>query len=89
MLYSPPSTRPFQALRKIAQTSTQITISWLASIGRKRAQREALRSLLRFNTALLDDIGIDRLDIVEALDAPDWAGYAFDLVRGRKERARR
>ena len=50
-------------------------LAWLAAARAKRAQRVALSDLLEFDAALLDDLGIDRQDVVDALRrGPEDAG---------------
>ena len=53
------STNPLSAL-----------VNWFAKGRVRRAQRVALESLLDFDTARLDDLGINRQDLFEALDSP-------------------
>lgn len=43
---------------------------WLAKARAERAQRVALANLLEFDAALLDDLGINRHDVVEAMQNP-------------------
>jgi uncharacterized protein YjiS (DUF1127 family) len=42
-------------------------LAWLAAARAKRAQRVALSDLLEFDPALLNDLGIDRQDVLDAL----------------------
>lgn len=50
---------PFRALAR-----------WVAGARTRRAQRLALSSLLDFDDALLEDLGISRQDVIEALQHP-------------------
>lgn len=43
---------------------------WLAKSRAERAQRVALAHLLEFDAALLNDLGINRQDVVEAMRNP-------------------
>lgn len=43
---------------------------WLAKGRAERAQRLALANLLEFDAALLDDLGINRHDVIEAMRNP-------------------
>ena len=40
---------------------------WIAKVRAARAQRRALQDLLEFDSALLDDIGINRQDLFDAM----------------------
>jgi uncharacterized protein YjiS (DUF1127 family) len=54
--------RPFHPLSAFA--------GWIAAARAKHAQRVALSNLLEFDAALLEDLGISRNDVVEALQHP-------------------
>jgi len=45
-------------------------VSWIAKVRVRRTQRLALESLLDYDTARLEDLGINRQDLFEALDSP-------------------
>jgi uncharacterized protein YjiS (DUF1127 family) len=60
--------------------------AWFGNLRAKHAQRVALSSLLDFDQALLDDLGIDRQDVVEALRHPH-ASAAKSLTDRRARRA--
>jgi len=45
-------------------------VNWFAKARAKRARRLALESLLDYDTARLDDLGISRHDLFEALNSP-------------------
>jgi uncharacterized protein YjiS (DUF1127 family) len=65
------SANPLQAIR-----------AWLAARRVKRAQRLALMHLLEFDAALLDDLGIDRQDVLCALrGSPESAGRVLSARR--------
>ena len=64
MAYSLSSERPTMAA---AQTPVTSFFGWLAKVRTARAQRRALENLLDFDSALLDDIGINRQDLFDAM----------------------
>ncbi len=43
---------------------------WLAKARAQRAQRIALENLLEFDAALLNDLGINRHDVIDAMRTP-------------------
>jgi uncharacterized protein YjiS (DUF1127 family) len=43
---------------------------WVAKVRANRAKRRALVNLLDFDAALLDDIGINRQDLFDAMHSP-------------------
>lgn len=45
-------------------------VRWLAKARARRAQRVALTDLLEFDAALLDDLGINRQDVIDAMRSP-------------------
>lgn len=45
-------------------------MAWIGSLRARHAQRVALSNLLEFDAALLDDLGIERSDVVDALQNP-------------------
>jgi len=45
-------------------------VNWFAKVRANRARRVALESLLDYDSARLEDLGINRQDLFEALDAP-------------------
>ena len=64
MAYSLSSERPTMAA---AQTPVTSFFGWIAKVRTARAQRRALENLLDFDSALLDDIGINRQDLFDAM----------------------
>lgn len=60
---------------------------WLARARAERAQRAALANLLEFDVALLDDLGINRQDVVEAMRSPP--GMAGDRLAARRAQSAR
>ncbi len=60
--------------------------NWFAAARAKRVRRAALRSLLELDTHRLDDLGIQRHDLFEALDGTGRPGPK--LARKRAESAR-
>lgn len=61
--------------------------SWLSDRRAKRAQRAALSSLLDFDAALLEDLGIERQDVLEVLRRPQ-TGAGETLAARRAETSR-
>lgn len=45
-------------------------VNWFAKVRANRARRVALQSLLDYDSARLDDLGINRQDLFEALESP-------------------
>jgi uncharacterized protein YjiS (DUF1127 family) len=45
-------------------------VKWIAKARANRMRRVALESLLDYDSARLDDLGINRQDLFDALDAP-------------------
>ena len=67
MAYLLSSERPTMAA---AQSPTFSFFGWLAKVRAARAQRRALKDLLDFDSALLDDLGINRQDLYDAMQSP-------------------
>lgn len=67
MAYLLSSERPTMAA---AQSPTFPLFGWFAKLRAARAQRRALENLLDFDSALLDDIGINRQDLFDAMQSP-------------------
>ena len=59
---------------------------WIAERRAKHAQRLALSSLLDFDSSLLEDLGIDRQDVLEALRHPDRSGATLAARRAATSR---
>jgi len=55
--------------------------SWFARMRARHAQRIALSNLLEFDAALLEDLGINRDDVVEALQHSDAAAGTILMAR--------
>lgn len=70
------STHPFSAL-----------VNWFAKARAQRARRLALESLLEYDVHRLDDLGINRQDLFEALDSPSQRP-GFKLAQKRAESSR-
>ncbi|MDB5540432.1 MAG: hypothetical protein JWQ89_2159 [Devosia sp.] len=61
--------------------------NWFAKARAHRAQRIALESLLEYDIARLDDLGINRQDLFEALDSPSRRpGYKLSQKRAESAR---
>ena len=61
--------------------------SWLQAAAKRRAQRIALEDLLSMNAARLDDLGLNRHDVIEAIAAS--RGGDTDLATRREVNAAR
>jgi uncharacterized protein YjiS (DUF1127 family) len=61
-------------------------VRWLADLRSARARRTALSTLLEMEDHRLDDLGLSRQDITEALRNPDRG--ASELARRRANRAK-
>ena len=60
---------------------------WFAELKARRARRTALQSLLEFDQSRLDDLGIERQDLFEALHSPSQRP-GMRLARKRAESSR-
>ena len=61
--------------------------AWIVDARAKHARRVALSTLLEMDAAMLDDLGIDRQDVVEALRDPTVdAGRTLSAKRARSSR---
>lgn len=65
MAYLLSSERP--AVAAVQSSLVKSVFGWFAKVRAARAQRRALENLLEFDTALLDDIGINRQDLFDAM----------------------
>ena len=65
MAYLLSSERP--AVAAAQSNPVKSFFAWLAKVRAVRAQRRALEQLLDFDSALLDDIGINRQDLFDAM----------------------
>jgi len=70
---------PFRPLLALA--------TFFANARKRRAERVALRDLLEYDVHRLDDLGINRLDLSEAIDSPTTRP-GLKLARARAESAR-
>jgi len=61
--------------------------NWFAKARAARNQRLALESLLEYDLARLEDLGINRQDLLEALDTPSQRP-SYYLSRKRAESSR-
>jgi len=61
--------------------------AWFVKARNRRAQRVALETLLEYDQDRLDDIGINRQDLFQALDAPSQRP-GLKLAQKRAESAR-
>lgn len=70
------SSNPFKAL-----------VNWFAKARVRRAQRITFESLLDYDTARLEDLGINRQDLFDALDTPSQRpGYKLSQKRAESAR---
>jgi uncharacterized protein YjiS (DUF1127 family) len=58
-------------------------LSWIGERRAKHAQRVALSSLLDLDSSMLDDLGVNRQDVIEALQRPVEAGRTLHARRAR------
>lgn len=68
MAYLLSSERP--AVAAAHTTPLKMVFGWFAKVRENRARRRALENLLDFDAALLDDIGINRQDLFDAMQSP-------------------
>jgi uncharacterized protein YjiS (DUF1127 family) len=61
--------------------------NWIAKAQARRARRIALESLLDYDIHRLEDLGINRQDLFEALDSPSQRP-GYKLTQRRAESAR-
>ena len=86
MAYSLSSERPDTAAASFVNPFRAFA-RWMAGARAKRAQRIALSTLLDYDGALLDDLGIDRGDVIAALQHPNpRTGAALAARRARASR---
>ena len=79
------SERPSMA----AASSNPLSVlaNWFAKARAARARRVAFESLLDYDTARLEDLGINRQDLFEALDSPSRRpGYNLSQKRSESSR---
>jgi hypothetical protein len=61
--------------------------AWIGNLRAKHARRVALSNLLDYDNAMLDDLGIERSDIIDALQFPTQsAGARLHARRARNAR---
>lgn len=68
MAFSLTGERP--AVAAVTSSPIRSFFRWLAKARAERAQRLALANLLEFDAALLEDLGINRHDVIEAMRIP-------------------
>lgn len=82
MAYSLGSERP--SVAAVTLHPIRALLAWIADQRAKHARRVALSRLLELDAAMLDDLGIERQDVVEALRHPDArVGHALAAKRAR------
>lgn len=62
-------------------------LRWIAKAQAARTRRAALSALLELDHAHLNDLGIARDDVVEAMLLPAHAGRLLSAVRARNSRS--
>ncbi|WP_417309780.1 hypothetical protein [Devosia sp.] len=62
-------------------------VNWFVKLRADRARRATYESLLTLENSRLDDLGITRQDLFEAMNAPSRAA-GLKLARSRSESAR-
>lgn len=85
MAFLLPSERP--AVAAVTLNPIDGLFRWLAKARAERVQRIALANLLEFDAALLEDLGINRQDVVDAMrDPPRTAGQTLAARRALSAR---
>jgi uncharacterized protein YjiS (DUF1127 family) len=84
MAYSLSSERP--AVAAVTLNPFRAVARWVAKARAARAQRIALGTLLEFDAHRLDDLGINRSDLFQALQHP-LASADLEVRRAEKSRA--
>jgi uncharacterized protein YjiS (DUF1127 family) len=86
MAYSLSGERPHVAA--VTLNPLRVFARWVAKARAARAQRIALGTLLEFDTHRLEDLGINRGDLFDALQHPAAsAGQELNVRRARNSRA--
>ncbi len=85
MAYSLSGERP--AVAAVTLNPLRAFGRWVAKARAARARRIALSTLLEFDPHRLDDLGLDRADLFDALSHPT-AGAARELSARRAEKSR-
>jgi hypothetical protein len=89
MLYSPPPASLSKTVRTAVGRAIRTVAAFLAERRRRRIQRVALRDLMELGPARLYDLGIDRLDVIEALRHTDSEAARMLEQRRASNAARR
>lgn len=85
MAFSLDSERPSVAAFPV--NPIRAMFAWVVDARAKHARRVALSNLLEMDTSMLNDLGIDRQDVVEALRDPRVeAGRTLSAKRARSSR---
>jgi uncharacterized protein YjiS (DUF1127 family) len=85
MAFSLESERP--SVAAVPSNIVRALFAWIADARAKHARRVALSSLLEMEASLLYDLGVDRVDVIEALRHPNVeAGRALSAKRARSSR---
>jgi len=85
MAFSLESERP--GVAAVPHHPIRALFAWIAEARANNARRVALRQLLDFDAAMLNDLGIDRDAVISALERPSAeAGRLLDARRARASR---
>ncbi len=85
MAYSLSGEQPIAAARGFNPAAG--IAAWFAGLRRHRTQRLTLRRLLEYDAAMLDDLGLSRQDVIDAMKAPPGSvGDAFAARRAARSR---
>ncbi len=61
--------------------------AWAAAVLARRARKAAVKSLMELDDHLLDDVGVERQDLFEALNQPSAVGSRLAARRAARSRA--
>ncbi len=76
--------RPLAPATSTKSGPLHMLFGWYANARERRVQRLALSALLELDAAMLEDLGIEREDIIEALHQPHRAGARLASRRAQR-----
>lgn len=82
MAFSLSSERP--GVAAVTLNPVRALFAWLATARAEQRKRAALSKLLDFDAALLDDLGVDRSDVLAAIADPRQGGRSLAARRARR-----